>query len=191
MIKLTLIITFFLFPFLICANICSALPSCQVLDKINSRLDITLDLFGDTKKAKVDNIRAFLWIDPKNPESANLVASLEPKVSHLFGKFEENPLLIGMLANMLDKQLVFQSTSVTKRDEDRYKVKGNVTSGNKKYPADFSISLKQIGEKQSRFAAKVQSDNFEKYLGTPGTAQGDFDLIFKAQPEMKKEHCSL
>jgi hypothetical protein len=165
---------------------------CQVLDKAASKLNITLDLFGDTRKTKVDNIKALLWIDPERPESARLVASLEPRVSQLFGNFEENPLLIGMLANYLDKELTFRSLSVVKREgSERYKVLGEVTSGKKKYPTDFNISLQQVGSQQSRFIAKVQSDNFEKVIGMPGSAQGDFDLIFKVNPVLGKDRCVL
>ena len=169
-----------------------ALPVCQVLDKSASRLDITLNLFGDIKKTKVDKIKAFLWIDPENPEGANLAALLEPHISKLFGNFEDNPLLIGMIANFLDKHLIFRSVSVAKRNgEDNFKVKGLVTSGNKKYPADFNISLDQIGRVQSRFSAKVESKNFQEILGMPGSAKGDFDLLFRAKPELSKELCSL
>lgn len=188
---LLLLLVLLLFSMFLSSNL-YALPVCQVLDKSASRLDITLDLFGDIKKTKVDKIKAFLWIDPEAPEGANLAALLEPHISKLFGNFEDNPLLIGMLANFLDKDLTFRSISVAKRKgEDQFKIKGQVTSGNKKYPADFNISMDQIGQRQSRFSAKVESKNFQEILGTPGSAKGDFDLVFKARPELTKENCSL
>jgi len=184
-----------LFLLLLCfgAAPAKAMPTCQVLDRASSKLDLTLDLFGAVKKTKVDKVQGFLWIDPERPEGARLIASMEPRVSQLFGKFEENPLLIGMLANMLDRPLLFRSTSVQKREgaNSQYKVIGELTTGTKKYPADFSVSLTQVGDNQSRFATKVKSDNFEKFLGTPGTAQGDLDLIFRAKPGITKELCAL
>lgn len=178
--------------FIFTASVASATPVCQVLDKSASKLDISLDLFGEIKKSKVEKVKAFLWIDPEHPEGANLEALLEPHISQLFGNFEDNPLMIGMLANFLDKDLVFKSSSVVKKaDSDRYKVNGQVTSGNKKYPADFNVSLDKIRQNKSQFTAKVESDNFQKIIGVPGSAKGDFDLVFIAKPEISKANCRI
>lgn len=188
-----LILTFSIFAFsFVFIGSAFAQPSCQVLDKVGSKLDITLDLFGEIKKTKIDRVKAFLWIDAEKPESANMVASLEPRVSQLFGNFEQNPLLMGMMANYLDKELTFKSRSVVKTmEKDLYKVLGDVTSGQKKYPVDFNVSLQQVGKEQSRFATKVESDNFEKIIGAPGSAKGDFDLLFRTNKSISKELCAL
>jgi hypothetical protein len=168
-----------------------AVPLCQVLDKAASKMNITLDLFGQVKKSKVDKIQAFLWVDPEMPESATLVAALQPEISKLFGDFESNPLLMGMMANFLDKELIFRSRSISKQNAGTYKIIGQVSNGQQNFPANFNIASHSIGKLQSKFSAKVQSDNFQKILGAPGSAMGDFELLFKSRPELSKQSCSL
>ncbi len=172
------------------ASTAFATPTCQVLDKAASKLDLTVDVFGNTRKSKIDQIKAFLWIDPSQPETASLSASLVPQLSKLFGNFEENPLMIGMLANMLDNEILFRSLSIQK-GATNYEVTGKVISGEKTYPADFSVMAKEIGNSQSRFLAKVQSKNFQKVIGTPGYANGNFDMVFRTKSGISKEECRL
>lgn len=194
--KLTHPIRFWLFTCLSFACFCittnaSALPVCQLLDRSSSKLDLTLDIFGNTKKTKIDDIKAFLWIDPENPESARLSAVMRPKISKVLGNFEDNPLMIGMLSNLLDQELIFRSQSVLASKNDNFHVTGKVTTGVKNFPADFMISSKGVSKNLSRFVAKVQSDNFQQVLGTPGSAKGDFELVFKTQAGLLQEQCRL